>query len=1668
MSVDVRRKACLFVVCCLLTIAGCLTLGVGVARGATQTLGGVPAEGSLYIAVGDTGQMSVARYAGGTWQAQAFSQVPPNLSSKGSKLYTATYGAQPLGYFPSGGPAATANYVSGNQIVTQWTLAGDIQVTQRTTYTSPNAYYRLDWSITNLSGSTITDLRFFHGEDTYLAGGDAAAGWWDGSTVSVGAYRNSSGVEQRMSLQGVTPPSHYASKQYGAVSSEGGSNRLSDQLDASQSTDNGYALEWDLGTLANGSTWSITAYEKFVAGAIGALTVNSPITVDCYAGNSCSIAYAVSNPTATPVSATASISGNVSWGQHISSPGTSFSVPANSVVNVIVPVSVPAGTPAGTTGNFTLTVNDGSTNSSSSTAVVAQIPPNSPPSATPQSVTATEDTPLGITLTGSDPDGNPITYTVVSGPFHGSLSGSAPSLVYIPSANYPSGHADASDSFTFTVADSYGATSALATASITVLSVNDAPVFSGIGNQTMVEDTPRLLTLSATDADGDAIVYAVSGGSAATVSASLAGNQLTLTPAVDYNTSGPISFTVTASDGLGGTASTTFTVTVTAVNDAPSFTKGADQTVNEDCGPQTVSSWATNLSAGPADEAGQALTFLTTADNPSLFSVQPAVSSTGTLTYTPAPDANGMATLTVTLHNDGGTADGGVDTSAPQAFVLTVREVNDTPTAVPDTFTTPEDQILTLTTAQLLANDLKGPVNEASQTLTVVGIGPSPAHCTVSMTGDTLTFTPDADFNGSASFQITIQDDGNTTGVPDFHTSTTTVTITVTPVNDAPSFTKGVDQTVNEDCGPQTVSSWATAVSAGPVNESAQSLNFVVANDRTSLFIVQPAISPEGTLTYTPAPDANGPVTITVALHDSGGDTNGGIDTSISQTFTITVNAVNDTPSFTKGVDQPALEDCGPQTVTSWATAISRGPANEATQTLVFTVTGNTNPGLFTTAPAVSPAGTLTYTPAANANGTATITLTLTDDSTAGGAALTAAPQTFTIIVNAVNDAPSFTRGADQSVREDCGPQTVVSWATAISRGAANETAQAITFDILDNTNPSFFTVAPSVSPDGILTYTPAPDANGTAIIALVLHDDGGTANGGVNICAPQTFTVTLFPVNDAPSFKKGADQSVLEDLGPQTVPGWATTISAGPVNESAQSLIFAVTSNTNPLLFSVQPSVSSTSVLTYTPASDANGTATVTITLHDNGGIANGGVDTSAPQTFTIIVNAVNDAPSFTKGVDQIVNEDCGPQTVSSWATAVSAGPVNESAQSLTFTVVNDNPTLFSTQPFVSREGVLVFTPAPNRNGIAYLTVTLTDDDRAGGPAWTTPPQTILMTVTPVNDAPVCLVLPSISGIGVAGTTLTADAGGWDDHMDQAPGHIGISIQWLRATTASGAGAQPISGAIGTTYDVRDEDVGSFLGIQVTAIDDGEGLPAIMRTSAVSSFVEAIANDTTPPVVQFIHDLPVQVATSHLSIDVTVRDIQSGLRSLTVDGVQVIPYTDGIFRYDLTLKKGDNTFLMAAVDNAGNQWSQTYHVVYVPSSTPYASAHTMTLVIGSKTMTIDGTRTTLDAPAVIREDRTLVPLRATIESLGGTISWNAKTQQVTVKARGLTIILTIGKSMATVNGKAIAIDPKNSKVVPLLASGRTMLPVRFVAENLGLKVGWDTKTRTITLTWDD
>jgi len=121
---------------------------------------------------------------------------------------------------------------------------------------------------------------------------------------------------------------------------------------------------------------------------------------------------------------------------------------------------------------------------------------------------------------------------------------------------------------------------------------------------------------------------------------------------------------------------------------------------------------------------------------------------------------------------------------------------------------------------------------------------------------------------------------------------------------------------------------------------------------------------------------------------------------------------------------------------------------------------------------------------------------------------------------------------------------------------------------------------------------------------------------------------------------------------------------------------------------------------------------------------------------------------------------------------------------------------------------------------------------------------------------------------------------------------------------------------------------------------------------------------------------------------------------------------------------------------------------------------------IGNKTMYVNDGPLEIDVPPIIIEGRTLLPIRWVVEPLGASVGWDGVERKVTVTLGDIHIELWIGKSIAKVNGKDTPIDSGNPKVVPIIKDGRTMLPVRFVAENLGCQVDWDPLTYVVTITY--
>jgi hypothetical protein len=265
-------------------------------------------------------------------------------------------------------------------------------------------------------------------------------------------------------------------------------------------------------------------------------------------------------------------------------------------------------------------------------------------------------------------------------------------------------------------------------------------------------------------------------------------------------------------------------------------------------------------------------------------------------------------------------------------------------------------------------------------------------------------------------------------------------------------------------------------------------------------------------------------------------------------------------------------------------------------------------------------------------------------NTTCGGGGNTHATATFTfnnVAPVANNDAATTT--------EDNG--------VAIDVRGNDTDANGDTLTVVNLTQPPVAAGTVAVNADQTVTFTPAANFNGSTSFTYRASDGVATSNVA-------TVTVTVTAVNDAPSFTKGADETVLEGSGAHTVTGWATAISAGSANESGQTLTFQITANTNTGLFSVQPAVSATGTLTYTLAATGSGVATVTLRLQDNGGTTNGGVNVSSSQSFLITVTAGNAAPVLAaignKSVDELV-----PLTFTATATDANAPP-----QALTFSL--------------------------------------------------------------------------------------------------------------------------------------------------------------------------------------------------------------------------------------------------------------------------------------------------------------------------------------------------------------------------------------------------------------
>ncbi|WP_282705519.1 tandem-95 repeat protein [Legionella moravica] len=698
-------------------------------------------------------------------------------------------------------------------------------------------------------------------------------------------------------------------------------------------------------------------------------------------------------------------------------------------------------------------------------------------------------------------------------------------LIYNPIADY-----NGADSLTVVTSD--GTLSDTDSIAITVTPVAD------ITNDavTLNEDTVANIDVNANDTfentghtitaiNGTAIAV---GGSVAVVNGTVllnANGTLSFTPAANYN--GTTSFTYTVTSG-GVTETATVNLTVNPVNDAPINSVPGAQTTTEDTAQVFSSANGNAINLTDIDSATVTttvsvlygnLTALATAGVTITNNGSGTVTLTGSpaditsalngLTYTPVADYNGVDSLTVV------TTDGTL--SDTDSIVITVTPVAD---IANDAVTLDEDTVANI---DVNANDTFENTGHTITAIngTAIAVGGSVAVANGSVIlnpNGTLSFTPNADYNGSTSFTYTVTSGGVT--------ETATVNLTVNPVNEAPVNSVAGAQTINEDATRVFSSANGNAISLIDIDSATVTTTVsVLHGSLTALATAGVTITNNGTgtviltgsptnittalngLTYTPVADYNGADSLTIVTNDGTlSDTD-----SIAITVTPVVDIAND--SVTTNEDtvvtinvnaNDTFENPGHTITAINGTAIAVGGSVAVAN---GTVLLNAN-------------GTLSFTPAANYNGTTSFTYTVTS----GGVTETA---TANVTVNPVNDAPSGTNTTVTTLEDTAKVFTTDNFGFSDLNDSPANTLQAVRITTLPSTgsltlNGIAVTTGQLISATdiaaGLLVFTPAIDLNGPVTFTFQVQDSGGTANGGVNLDpTPNIMTVDVTAVADTP-----------------------------------------------------------------------------------------------------------------------------------------------------------------------------------------------------------------------------------------------------------------------------------------------------------------------------------------------------------------------------------------------------------------------------------------------------------------------------------------------------------------------------------------------------------------------
>ena len=621
-----------------------------------------------------------------------------------------------------------------------------------------------------------------------------------------------------------------------------------------------------------------------------------------------------------------------------------------------------------------------------------------------------------------------------------------------------------------------------------------------------------------TDVDGDALTYEILTQPAHGEAVKIDENFFAYKPNPDYGTlAGWLpgqtwqfdTFTYRAFDGLSYSDPATMSFWVSEVNDPPTFTPGpAIVTVAEDSGAYSAA-WATDVSPGPASESAQTVQFLPDGPNPvsqpgipNMFAEMPAINSDGVLTFKLLPDRFGLATVTFVAKDDGGLEDYGLtpgemvppdDTT--DAFSFQIAVMPDAIQAVDDEVSVPEDA------GDWLVDVLSNDTHDAGSSITGVTQGALGAVA-IASGGQAVIYTPNPNATGDDSFTYTLNDG---LGAEE----TATVTVHITAENDPPT---AVDDAVSVD--PDSGAN-AIDVLSNDTDVDGPALTIVGATDGAKGTV---AITGGGTgLTYTPGAGETGSDTFTYTISD-------GTLTDVAD-VAITIDFVNDAPAGADNTVTTTEDLAYTFTVADFGFSdASDIPANHLLGVKITTLrsagTLRNNSIAVTPGQVVSKAdldaSKLTFSPAANGNGTgyASITFQVQDDggTANGGVDLDQSPNTMTIDVTAVNDAPNAVNDAGVTVPEGAGP-------TAVAVLANDVDPDGDTMTITVKTNGTHGAVAITGGGTG-LTYDPVSHYHGTDVFTYTVNDGHGktdTATVLVTIPKDTTKPVVIAPAQRFP-----------------------------------------------------------------------------------------------------------------------------------------------------------------------------------------------------------------------------------------------------------------------------------------------------------------------------------------------------------------------------------------------------------------------------------------------------------------------------------------------------------------------------------------------------------------------